>query len=95
MTGASKPVLEGQLCHGLDLRDAEAQQGLELSYLIKMYAMSRKKTGFFNSFFPKLAGNTILKAQIEKGDTEAEIRNSWQQELKAYKAIRAKYLLYP
>ncbi len=46
------------------------------------------------SFFNKLAGNDELLAQIKAGKTEAEIRQSWQEDLATYKALRKKYLLY-
>ena len=52
------------------------------------------KTKFFNSFFDKLAGNDLLRMQLIAGKTEDEIRNSWQTDLKKFKEIRKKYLLY-
>jgi uncharacterized protein YbbC (DUF1343 family) len=42
-----------------------------------------------------LAGTNQLRKQIEKGVTEEEIRSSWQEDLKAFKNIRKKYLIYP
>ena len=47
-----------------------------------------------NSFFDKLAGNNDLWQQIKNGESEKEIRKSWQPALDHYKKIRKKYLLY-
>jgi uncharacterized protein YbbC (DUF1343 family) len=33
--------------------------------------------------------------QVIAGKSEAQIRQSWEPKLKAFKAIRKKYLLYP
>ncbi|MFN6390617.1 MAG: DUF1343 domain-containing protein, partial [Bacteroidota bacterium] len=68
---------------------------LFLSYIIDTYQATPDQTKFFNSFFEKLAGTDKLRKAIEAGKTEAEIRLSWQDDLKKYKAIRKKYLLYP
>ena len=46
------------------------------------------------SFINKLAGNNDLWQQIKNGNTENEIRKSWQPKLNEYKTIRKKYLLY-
>ena len=53
-----------------------------------------KKEMFFNDFFEKLVGNSDLRAQIKAGKTEAEIRKTWEKDLRSYKAIRKNYLLY-
>ncbi|HSN62406.1 MAG TPA: hypothetical protein VLR49_15830, partial [Ferruginibacter sp.] len=55
------------------------------------------KDSFFlkNNFIDKLAGNDQLKQQVKQGLSEEAIRKSWQPGLKAFKAIRKKYLLYP
>jgi uncharacterized protein YbbC (DUF1343 family) len=45
-------------------------------------------------FFNKLAGNASLMQQLKEGSNEAEIRNSWEPQLAAFKKIRKKYLLY-
>jgi uncharacterized protein YbbC (DUF1343 family) len=56
--------------------------------------MAPDKSNFFSSFFTLLAGTDELQAQIEAGKTPIEIRESWQVDLKAFKQIRRKYLLY-
>ena len=40
-------------------------------------------------------GTDQLRKQIIAGVPEAEIRKSWEPGLQKFKAIRAKYLLYP
>ena len=66
---------------------------LDLSYLIKAYKNNSSKV-FFNSFFTNLAGTKKLQQQIEKGLSINEIKNSWKEDLRKFKIIREKYLLY-
>jgi len=47
-----------------------------------------------NLFFDKLAGADQLRLQIIADKTEGEIRDSWEEGLKAFKATRTKYLIY-
>ena len=47
-----------------------------------------------NSFFIKLSGTQKLKDQIINNWSEDEIRFSWINDLKNFKNIRSKYLLY-
>lgn len=97
--GATLPLLNGQKCYGTSfLNESEADlktMGFSLKYLIESYQAFPNKETFFNDFFNKLAGNSDLAKQIKEGKTEAEIRESWQNDLNQYKLIRAKYLLYP
>jgi len=92
---AKKPVMENKLCYGLNLQNVSVKQGLDLQYIIKFYKAFPDKDKFFNSYFDKLAGNSILKEQIQKGMSEDEIMATWQPDLDAFKALREKYLLYP
>jgi uncharacterized protein YbbC (DUF1343 family) len=43
----------------------------------------------------KLAGTDQLRLQIERGDSEQQIRDSWQGALQRFKQQRQPYLLYP
>ena len=90
--GATKPLLENQICYGIKLD--KAPEDLDISQLLKAYQLSPQKDSFFNSFFEKLAGTKVLRQQIIKGKSEAEIRASWQPRLEQFKKIRKKYLLY-
>jgi uncharacterized protein YbbC (DUF1343 family) len=47
------------------------------------------------SFFNRLAGNNELWQQVKSGQSEDEIRKSWEPALSNFKKIRKKYLLYP
>jgi len=91
---SAKPKLEGQLCHGIDLRKVEPERKISLKYLIDMYNQFPDKEKFFISYIDKLSGYKDFKEQIKKGMTEEEIRATWQADLDKYKAMRKKYLLY-
>lgn len=67
---------------------------INLRILIDMYKAYPNKDKFFQPFFDKLAGNKELKEQIKRGDSEKEIRETWQKDLQEFKQIREKYLLY-
>jgi uncharacterized protein YbbC (DUF1343 family) len=92
--GAKKPMYEMKVCYGTDLRKSSTGEGFQLKYLIEAYQKSPEKDIFFNNFFTKLAGNTMLQEQIKKGTKESLIRKSWEPDLIKYKSIRSKYLLY-
>ena len=103
--GATDPPSKGQVCKGYDLRKYDKEiahelstemKGVNIKYLLKMYALTSDKDKFFSSpdFFDKLAGTDELRKQIIAGKTESEIRATWQPTLREYKAMRKKYLLY-
>ena len=85
----------GNSYYGIDLRNIDVPAKFDLSYLMTMYGMAKKGTFFLKSnFFEKLAGNTELRKQIEKGMSEEAIRASWQPALDEFKRTREKYLIY-
>lgn len=92
--GAKDPVWNGKLCYGEDLTKIKKVKQLELKWLIKAYEKTDDKTKFFNAFFTKLAGTKKLQQQIENSVPENEIRKSWENDLKAFKEMRKKYLIY-
>ena len=97
-TGASKPMLEGQRCRGENLVEyahgyAHNQNQLQLEWIISAYQQLKDK-GFFTNYFRLLSGDKQLQKDIENGMRADEIRASWQDELDAFKMVRAKYLLY-
>jgi uncharacterized protein YbbC (DUF1343 family) len=63
--------------------------------LISAYEDLNQPSNFFNSYFNYLAGNNTLQKQIINGVREEEIRKSWAHDIKNYKKIRKKYILYP
>jgi len=94
------PPYEGEVCYGQSLQGyakevVMKERRLHLDLLISYYNYFKDKESFFKPYFTKLAGTEKLQQQIEAGKTEAEIRDSWQNELDKFKVIRAKYLLYP
>ena len=96
--GASKPLLEGQRCRGLDLTEfahdyAKNPAQLHLEWLIDAYQQLNNKA-FFNNYFRLLSGDKQLQLDIENGKSADEIRASWKDDLEAFKAIRQKYLIY-
>ncbi len=101
MPGAKNPPLNGRLCHGKDLRalddDSIIARGVDLSYVIDAYrsmppALQPK---FFTSFFNLLIGDRRIAPMIREGKSAAEIRALWQDDIKAFRARRKPYLLYP
>lgn len=96
--GAKYPPFKDVLCRGYDLRvistdSLEQDARINLKWIIDGYNYFMSRSDYFNSFLTKLAGPE-LRQQIEKGMTEAEIRQSWQEGLKQFQCIRRKYLLY-
>lgn len=97
---ALNPPFKDEMCRGYDLSqqklsDWESLGRLRLDWLLEFYAASPEKTKFFIPFFDKLAGTDELRKQIVAGKSEAQIRQSWQKDLAAFKITRSKYLLYP
>ena len=97
--GKNKPLHCDTECFGeklnqyaIDYKTNKDQ--LNLTWLINAYEQLKDNGTFFNNFFVKLSGTKKLQQQIENGLSEDEIRESWKEDLKKYKKIRAKYLLY-
>ncbi|MEO8149527.1 MAG: DUF1343 domain-containing protein [Bacteroidia bacterium] len=95
---AENPPFENQKCYGMDLTKSATSilslKKIELKWLIGFYRNNNNQSKFFNSFFDKLAGTDQLRIMIQTDKPETEIRKSWETDLKTYKAIRKKYLLY-
>ena len=92
--GAKDPTHNGKLCYGEDLSKIDKIKQLELKWLINAYKITLDKSKFFNAFFTKLAGTKKLQQQIEAGNSEVEIRKSWESGLAGFKMMRSKYLIY-
>ncbi|MEW5248769.1 exo-beta-N-acetylmuramidase NamZ family protein [Microbulbifer sp. 2201CG32-9] len=96
--GASEnPKYRGLEVHGDDLRRADQPSRFTLRYLID-WAGRTGETGpeFFSraSFFDKLAGTDRLRLAVMAGQSEAQIRRSWQADLQHFRQRRKPYLLY-
>jgi uncharacterized protein YbbC (DUF1343 family) len=81
----------------------KTNQKIQLNWLLEAYRIFPQKDSFFlipksgnpdQSFFNKLAGNQVLMQQIKAGNSEQEIRKSWEPQLTQFKEIRKRYLLY-
>ncbi len=92
--GAKHPMNQNKLCYGENLQDTPRVEQLEIKWLINAYQNSKHKEKFFNNFFTKLAGTTLLEQQIKQNLSEQQIRNSWQAGLNEFKTMRQPYLIY-
>ena len=93
--GSKYPKHENIICYGTDLRfQDDYLKSIKLKWLIESYQACPEKDNFFNDFFDKLSGTDQLRRQITSGKTEQEIKESWEKDLKTFKEIRKKYLLY-
>jgi uncharacterized protein YbbC (DUF1343 family) len=96
---SSNPKLKNDTCRGELLTDYAENfnsnpKKLNIKWLINAYNDLKDKGKFFNAYFIKLAGTPDLRKQIQKGESEKEIRKSWQPALKKFKKTRKKYLMY-
>lgn len=93
--GAKYPKHKDAVCYGEDLSLTDHGRSLSLKWVMRAYKHSTDKKLFFNTEnFTKHAGTDLLQQQIESGMTEDQIKATWQMDLQAFKAIRAKYLIY-
>lgn len=98
VAGAKNPTLLGRECFGVDLRGVPDEEiiaaGFNLEYVIDAYNRLGIGDKFFTPFFEKLVGVDYVRGMIESGHFATEICARWQENLKTYKALRRKYLLY-
>ena len=71
--------------------------GLSLKYILDFYRIADQGKSFFTRprFFDMLMGNTQVRMDIIAGKNESQIRERWADELKEYRQMRKRYLLYP
>jgi len=100
--GASIPKLNGKTCYGVDLTNLSAEniiskREIDFSYLFEFYKeMKEKNESFFieNNFFEKLIGTNSLRSALENNISEEDWKNSWKDDLKVFREIRNRYLMY-
>jgi uncharacterized protein YbbC (DUF1343 family) len=94
---AIRPLHEGKICYGVDLRQLEKIPPFTLRFFLDFYNKFDNEKEFLTreNWLNTLAGSNKLINQIRQGLSETEIINSWQPELDKYKLMRKKYLLYP
>ena len=97
--GAMNPPQKGRECHGRDLRTLDDEEiiarGVDFSYVIDAYRSLGIGEEFFTRMFDLLAGNGEIRRMIMDGDTPDEIRQSWADDVEAFRERRKPYLLYP
>ena len=108
ISGAANPPFEGETCRGVDLRDVPIEDiwdaGINISYLVDAYhAVMETSPGrsFWGSadgtgqyWIDNLSGSSDLRRMIEDGATAEEIKDSWQEDITAFREQRRPYLLY-
>ena len=99
--GAKKPKHNGIKCNGFKLLNYgdsvfKYQQKFTLDWLITMRNASNNKEDFFrkDGFFRLLTGDVEIRKMIENNFSAHEIWLSFQPEVKQFKTLRKKYLLY-
>ena len=105
---SERPNQKDSVCYGIDLRNYDINnlrksRQLNLTWVIELYKAYPDKANFFGkeraetgvSPFDLRIGTDQLRKQIIAGVSEADIRKSWEPGLQKFKAIRAKYLIYP
>jgi len=92
------PPHKNQLCKGFDLSyladSILVHKQLNLQPLIDAWNYFQNHEMFFTAYFDRLAGTSTLRRQIMQGMSEKEIRESWQDDLSRFRAMREKYLIY-
>ena len=107
MEGASNPPFKGETCYGVDLREIPIGEiegaGINLDYLIEAYnavSEAAPDVDFWGRpdggkyWIDKLSGSSLLRTMIEEGRSAKEIKDTWQEDLEAFKERRRPYLLY-
>ncbi len=92
--GSKNPKFKGELCYGVDLSKTPKLSIVDVSGIVDAYHKTPKDKKFFGKTFTIHAGNLELQKQIESGMTAKEIRATWQKDVKKFKKIRKKYLIY-
>ena len=107
---AYEPPCMGQLCYGVRFIDFQPPDtgffhfGLNLLFnCYHEYKEFYKKydqyyeppVPFFNSYFQRLAGDKSLQQAILNQESIDKIYNRWESDVRAFKKVRANYLLYP
>lgn len=99
--GAKYPPYKNEKCRGFNLQNHPVAvptdtQRIYLNWLKVTFENYEGTNPYFkkNGFFNLLAGTNQLRNQIEEGWSIEKIQNSWAEDLKKYKILRKKYLLY-
>lgn len=90
---------DGELVNGVRLiatdRNVYDPTLAGVAALIEARRMAGQRWEWRRGHFDRLAGTTRLREQIEAGAQLADATSDWNDEVVAFKQIRARYLLYP
>ena len=92
--GSKYPKEKGKICYGVDLSITKKLSALNLEWLIDAYKKTPKTEKFFGNTFTIHAGTKRLQQQLEQGLSAKKIRESWKKDLKKFKKVRKRYLIY-
>ncbi len=92
--GSKYPKHKGVAVNAVDLRSREKLSEVNIEWLLDAYRKTPKNQDFFGPTFTIHAGSKKLQEQMEKGLTQQQIKESWQEDLKSFKKIRSQYLIY-
>lgn len=93
--GATHPKHKNKKCYGVDLKTQKRISKINIKWLYDAYHNTPKNQKFFGKTFTIHAGNKLLEQQLKKGLEPKQIQNSWKKDLKKFKKIQKKYLIYP
>lgn len=96
---STSPKYQDQEIPGYRLQGRSSGKALMLtgiSLFLQLYqsAPEAEKKGFFKQNFERWPGISRFRTQIESQENAEAIYNSWQEDVAAFRKIRAKYLLY-
>ena len=95
MAGAKAPLLEGELCGGVDLRgEDDPPHGLSLSRLVAAFRAMERGESFFTPMFEKLIGVDYVRRMMLEGASADEIEARWRDDAERFRERRRPYLLY-
>ena len=108
MSGATEPPFMNETCYGVDLRGVPQtevwENQINLDYLVSAYQAIHETSpdvSFWGTpdsqgryWVDKLIGTNDVRLRIELGQSAAEIKDSWYDEIEAFKTQRKPYLLY-
>ena len=99
--GAKHPKHQGEVCYGTNFSTLSedslfSAKKLNFEWIIHAYHTFNDDPTFFNknNFFNLLAGSDKLMNLIKGGANANQIRETYQDELTAFKQKRKKYLIY-
>lgn len=97
---STHPKFQDKMCKGIKFEGVVSGRNLFLAGITLMQQVYQdaeaagKGSGFFYKGFEKWSGYGGFRQQITDGIPAEEIYDSWQDEVTAYRSIRAKYLIY-